>query len=111
MGSIHDAVALLCWLDRERIISALEAEIDELADDEHALSPADRAKKESALLDQILESERVEEALIEAAEAEGASVQRRRQCRSARSIGFGFVTDAAGVNEEVNRMDILYRAN
>jgi hypothetical protein len=75
--AIPDAVALIAWLQRDSLIDAIERELDELADDAHAMTPADRQQRERELLDAILLVERQEESLVEAAEAEGLVIARR----------------------------------
>jgi hypothetical protein len=65
------------WLLRDLMVERGEAEIAKIADDDHALSPQDRAAKEVDLLADILELERLEEAHIMAAEAAGQAIARR----------------------------------
>jgi hypothetical protein len=72
-----DVFGLLIWLFHDEVISALEREVDELADDAHALSDEDRAAHEAALQARLLEAERIEERLIEVAAEEGRAVSRR----------------------------------
>jgi hypothetical protein len=74
-----DTFAVLAWLHRDRIIAALEAEVDSLANDSAALDDATRAAREAELLARILEAERDEEALIVMGEAQGTEVARRRE--------------------------------
>jgi hypothetical protein len=71
---------VLAWLFKEKLTEAIEQEIDQCADDASALSDADRAKKLKATLDEILEIERHEEALIEMAATQGQEVGRRAEC-------------------------------
>jgi len=75
--AIADTLAIFCWLHRDAILSALNAEIDALADDENALTDQQRASKITALRAQLLDAERIEEALIEKTEAEGVLILRR----------------------------------
>jgi hypothetical protein len=79
IGTIQapDAVGLIAFLCRDQLRAAVESEIAELADDEHALDPAARQERERAIEAQILETEHIEEAIIEAAEAEGTAIKRR----------------------------------
>jgi hypothetical protein len=72
-----DALAVLCWLHHDSLIERLEAEIDDLADDSQALDDAERGYREADLTVRILQTERVEEAFIEQAEAAGQMIQRR----------------------------------
>lgn len=68
---------LLAWLMPDALAAALDAEIDAVADDTAAMEPAQRETREARLLDEILEAERVEEALIVACEAAGIVAERR----------------------------------
>jgi hypothetical protein len=75
---LPDALAIACWIDDgAALVARLDREIDELSDDDHALDNATRHQQERELLDAILNCERVEEALIEAAEADGMEISRR----------------------------------
>jgi hypothetical protein len=60
-----DALALLAWLAKDELLEAIEAEIDQRADDANALTPAQRKKREAELADAILAVERDEAALVE----------------------------------------------
>ena len=75
---VFDARALLAWLNRDRLIERLEAEVDALADDTEALTDAERAKEDARLRAEILRVEREEEAAIVTAAAEGIAIPRRR---------------------------------
>jgi hypothetical protein len=59
--------ALFTWLHRDALIKAIDKEIDGEADDKAALSPAEKAKRETEILAAILEVEREEAALIDKA--------------------------------------------
>jgi hypothetical protein len=69
--------ALMAWLFHDALIEKLEQEIDELADDENALTAEERAQREAMLSAEGLRAERIEEALIMAAEAGGQQIMRR----------------------------------
>jgi hypothetical protein len=75
--SAPDALALIAWLFKDKLIDGLSSEIDALADDDNALDDEARAHKIASLQEAKLEAERTEEALIEAAAAEGVTVMRR----------------------------------
>jgi hypothetical protein len=60
-----DVLGLLCWVHGPAMIAKAEAEIDQLADDENALTDAERAKRLAAVKAERLELERREEAVIE----------------------------------------------
>src|SRR5207253_2358032 len=72
-----DVLGLITWLMKDQLIARVEAQIDELADDENALDDAARVRREGDLLAEILVTERLEEATIEAFAADGLSVPRR----------------------------------
>lgn len=59
------ALAIAAWLDPGKMLKALEAEIDALADDDNALDDATRAKKITELNSKILEAQRAEVAAID----------------------------------------------
>jgi hypothetical protein len=76
-GDFCNTVGLIAWLFRDRLAEMIEREIDELADDKHALDPQQRTERERDLVAQVLETERLEEAMIEAAAADGLEIGRR----------------------------------
>jgi hypothetical protein len=76
-AAVEDVLGLVAWLFGSELIAAVEREISEVADDAHALAPDDRKKRESALASEILQCERSEAALIEAAAADGIELPRR----------------------------------
>ncbi len=53
-----DALAVLAWLARDDLKAALQAEINQIADDANALTPADRNARLAALEAEIAELER-----------------------------------------------------
>ena len=59
-AEVAETVGLMAWLHRDALIAAIDAEIDAVADDEHALTDADRAMKTKQLSDQLLTTERAE---------------------------------------------------
>jgi hypothetical protein len=73
-----DTLAIFSWLFQNELLDRLDVEITELADDENALSDAERAERQAALAAELLQAERIEEALLVAAEAEGLQAMRRR---------------------------------
>lgn len=76
-GRAVDAAALLAWFDPAGMLAKFCAEIDELGDDENALSAECRQAREAELLNAILSKEREEEALIEIAKQGGVTIIRR----------------------------------
>lgn len=74
---VTDTESMFCWLHRDQLSAAIEAEIDENSDDASALSDETRAKKSAQCKAQILECERIEEALIETAADQGVVIARR----------------------------------
>lgn len=75
--NVVDPLALLAWLDPQKMIDALARDIDEIADDSTALDSATRAMREDEIEKKILAAEREEEALVEQALAAGLKVSRR----------------------------------
>jgi hypothetical protein len=70
-------LAALAWLDKDRLLTRLNAEIDLLADDEHALTDQQRTEQLTEIAADALHVEREEEWLIEQAEAQGQQIARR----------------------------------
>jgi class 3 adenylate cyclase len=71
------ALALLVWLHRDTLIERIEREIDLVADDQHALTSAQRVEQLKPIEKDRLAVEREEEVLISAAIAEGNMMLRR----------------------------------
>ena len=69
-----DTVGLLAWLFRDRLVEALNAEVDEVADDAGALTDDERAAHAASLRAQILELQRRECDLVDM--SDGAVVHR-----------------------------------
>jgi hypothetical protein len=78
--SAADAVGLLAWLFRDQVASALDSEIDAIADDAAALTPEQRADQRARALADRLAIEREEEAFVRMVVAGGAGVMRRPDC-------------------------------
>jgi hypothetical protein len=76
-AAVEDAVALLAFIARDQLVAAIEQEIDELADDAHALAPDEARNRGRDLEARVLETERLEEAAIEAAAAADIEIARR----------------------------------
>jgi len=74
---IPDSLGAMAWLLRDAMIKTIEAEIDELADDDNALTDDERADTIASLKSKILASQRHEEALVEVGEGQGLNIQRR----------------------------------
>jgi hypothetical protein len=69
-----DMLGLILWLGRDEIVRRLHAEADRLADDAHALDDAQRSKKMERCKIELLEAERIEEALAWQALQDGAAI-------------------------------------
>jgi hypothetical protein len=65
---IPDTLALFCWLHKDGLLAKIDAEIDLLRDDDNALTDEQRAQRITALREQLLVAERIEEALVGASE-------------------------------------------
>lgn len=72
-----DAAALIAWALGPALIAAIDREIDELSDDQKALTKEQRKERQDQILADRLATEREEESLIERAETEGLPVSRR----------------------------------
>ena len=59
-----DALALFAWLHREELVKRLDAEIDAEADDESALSHAERERRTAEVQSDLLATERIECAAV-----------------------------------------------
>lgn len=66
-----DTLGLICWLFKDELLAKIGAGIDEAADDEAALSQAQRDEIEAEIGTCVLAAERSEVACIWAAEAKG----------------------------------------
>jgi hypothetical protein len=71
------ALALLIWLHRDTLIERIEQEIDLVADDQHALTSAQRVELLKPIERDRLAAERAEDVLVGAAIEEGATILRR----------------------------------
>lgn len=76
-GGRRVRLAVLCWLQRDRLVERLETEVNDLADDSQALDDAERGFREADLTARILQTERVEESFIEQADLAGQTIARR----------------------------------
>ena len=74
---IVDALALIAWLLPKEMTAAVERAVSEDADDDNALTDAQRKARFKQIADQILALSRDEENLIEQAEGEGIAIVRR----------------------------------
>jgi hypothetical protein len=72
-----NAQGLLAWLFHDQLVAKLDAEIDECADDDAALTDTEKRDRENNIRDDVLSLERQEVALIEALAASGAAVKYR----------------------------------
>jgi hypothetical protein len=90
----RDVIALLCWLDRDRIIAALDIELEKLPVDKDALPPEQRARRLSELETDIARLELEEEAVVSAASAMGLDIPRRECASPAAVLGVTFAKEA-----------------
>lgn len=77
---VPDSPAIMVWLHRDVLVKRLEQQIDAESDDAKALSDAQRAQRQGALLENILALERQECRLITMAESEGVMIDYRAEC-------------------------------
>jgi hypothetical protein len=90
----RDVIALLCWLDRDRIIAALDIELEKLPVDKDALPPEQRARRLSELETDIARLELEEEAVVSAASAMGLDIPRWECASPAAVLGVTFAKEA-----------------
>lgn len=77
-GDAPDVLGLLAWLFKDQLAERLDELVDEASDDTSALSPADRNRRVAELQSELLEAERLEVALIDAAAEAGIPISYRR---------------------------------
>jgi hypothetical protein len=87
-----DTLALFAWLHRDRLVAALEAEIDGEADDAAALSHEDRERQAAEIQSDLLELEREESALVWRGLSSGMPVEHRADCGPQAILGARLVT-------------------
>jgi hypothetical protein len=90
-----DTAALIAWALGPALVQAIEREIDEIADDERALSADQRRAKLNEIAADLLAVEREEESLIEMAEAEGLPIHRRSDADPRAVLGLAAPASAA----------------
>lgn len=76
-GQLIDIRAFMSWWDKEGMIQRLSAEIDEVSDDEAALSDDERKRKIAEISADLLALEYEEAALVWRAQGDGAAVMHR----------------------------------
>jgi len=72
-----DALACFAWLNQKSLASALDLEIEKIADDKEAMSEEQRQKVQAKLRENLLSAEYDEEALVAVAIERGLRVTRR----------------------------------
>lgn len=87
-----DTLSLLAFLFKDEMIKRIEAEIDEVADDEAALSERDRAVKLADIAVQELAIERMEIACIRLGEARGELLDYRDSTSPLALLGVRLIT-------------------
>jgi hypothetical protein len=93
---LPDTLALIAWLLPDRLIAALDREIDEVADDKAALTLEQRRKAEAEILADMLATEREECALIEIAQTQGIAIDYRTDCDARAILDIEWVAPAPG---------------
>lgn len=94
-GDVPDATKLLIWLCRDLMVERLEALVDGLAEDDVALSAAERTERLAALETRKLEVERREADLLHLADEAGTPIMPRRDMNPAAFLGVEVTTGAA----------------
>jgi hypothetical protein len=96
-AEVPDAVALLTWLPKDALIKRLDAEIDAEADDGAALSHEVRQRQEAEVLDDLLDVERNESALVREAQSQGLPAEHRNDCSPLAILGCRPITAPCGL--------------
>lgn len=76
-GEVPDVLAILSWFDRPRLLAMLDAEINDLADDEAALTHEQRQEKLAEIEADRIAIERQECAVIRHMQAQGMAIEYR----------------------------------
>ncbi|MEY9131930.1 hypothetical protein ACVMII_000798 [Bradyrhizobium diazoefficiens] len=87
-----DALALVAWLHRDALITALDREIASEADDKAALSHEARQQQEAELMSDLLDIERQEAAFVWQAQSQGLPVEHRADISPLALLGLAIVT-------------------
>jgi hypothetical protein len=87
-----DALGLVCFLFGDQVIARVEAEIDQAADDKSALSEVERQNRLATIMVDALAIERLECALIFAAEAKGEVIDFRADTSAQSVLGVRLIT-------------------
>ena len=95
----HDPIGLVAWLFRDRLIQAIDEEIDRLSDDNAALSPEVRKERKRQILSDVLKLEHLETAHVDAA---GPMATHRLDIDPRALLGIELV--GAGDSEEEKRL-------
>ena len=88
-----NTVAMLAWLDPDRMIARLDQELtEEAGNDADALTDVDRQKAEAEIQSDMLECERTEVGLIQLAETQGLNIGYRPDTHPQALLGVQLVT-------------------
>ncbi|WP_157961401.1 hypothetical protein [Microvirga flavescens] len=85
-----DVVGLLAWISGDALIAGIEREIDDMADDQNALTPQEQKTRKAEILADILAFEREEEAIIETT---GTAIVRRLDADPRAILGVAIVEE------------------
>ncbi|MGJ5049947.1 hypothetical protein ACQR09_23010 [Bradyrhizobium oligotrophicum] len=89
-----DMLGLMAWLHEDAMITALDQEIDECADDANALTAVQRAEIEAQIQADVLAVERAEAELVWQLLADGAAVMHRPDIHPAALLGLMVASSA-----------------
>lgn len=104
---VHNSVAILAWLLKDQMLARVEAEIDDLADDQGALDDDEKLKREREIRAASLAAERAECDLIWQAAAAGSQLAFRVDAAPEAVLGVVLGDSGSGQAEVKDRAQSL----
>ncbi|MEZ2144933.1 hypothetical protein AAE026_21975 [Bradyrhizobium sp. DN5] len=97
---LPNTLEVVFWLHRDELIASMERAVDEIADDQSALTEEQRRDAEAEIHVDLLAVEREECALVEIAQSQGLPADYRVDCDVRAILGFEWVPAPARVPRE-----------
>jgi hypothetical protein len=107
-----DVLGTMCWLFRDQIVSKIEAELDQIADDGNALDQSQRERVEAEIDASVLAVERAECSLIWHADAKGEQINFRSATSPQAVLGIQLVAAPRAVvpdSDPLHAYDVVGR--